>query len=64
MLTLPDAAPMRGIAQPALLIKRVRSNAMFRKFRHRSFNHGGSDPQSVRKVVVLCGEKNLRILAF
>jgi hypothetical protein len=28
---------MRGIARPALLIKRVLLNAIFRKFRHKNF---------------------------
>ncbi len=58
MLTLPDAEPMFEIAQPALLIKRVRLNAIFRKFKH---NPGGPHHLSVRKVVVLCGEYNIRI---
>ena len=35
MLMTPDVEPMHGIAQPAHLIRRVRSNVMFRKFRHR-----------------------------
>lgn len=35
MLRLPDAEPMCEIAQPALFIKLVRLNAIFRKFRHR-----------------------------
>jgi hypothetical protein len=36
-LSALDAAPMCGIAQPALLIRRFRSNAMFRKFGLRIF---------------------------
>ena len=64
MLTLPDAEPMCEIAQPALLIKRVRLNAMFRELRHRILYHGGPNHLSVRKVVVLRSEYNLRILAF
>jgi len=38
MRTLPDAALMCAIAQPALLTKLVRSKGMFRKFRHRYDN--------------------------
>ena len=61
MLTLPDAEPMCEIAQPALFIKLVRLNAIIRKFRHRIIK---PYHLSVRKVVVLCGEYNMRNHAF
>ena len=61
MLTLPDAEPMCEIAQPALFINLVRLNAIIRKFRHRIIK---PYHLSVSKVVVLCGEYNIRIHAF
>jgi len=40
---------MRGIAKPALLIRRVRSNAMFRKFRHRIYKPWWSKSSKCQK---------------
>ena len=64
MLTLPDAATMHEIVQPALLITRVLSNDMFRKYIHRNFSLWCSNHLSFKKAAVIGDEYNLRISAF